>query len=86
MRKYAGLGSVLLLILLLINFFIVAPDVNVIGNHIILITSLLFLLSVILAFLSPQGLYRKIAFSSIVVVIVWFLFFYVLMAVLWSQP
>jgi uncharacterized membrane protein len=86
LKKYAGIVSIFLLVITLFVFFILAPYVDFIGNHIYLITILLFILSMILAFLSEKGLWKKIAFGVIATIIVIFLLFYGLMAILWSQP
>jgi uncharacterized membrane protein len=86
LKKYAGIASVFSLVINIFIFFVLAPYVDFIGNHIYLITILLFILSIILAFLSEKGLWKKVAFGAIAAIIVIFLLFYGLMAILWSQP
>jgi uncharacterized membrane protein len=86
LKKYAGIASVFLLAITFFIFFILAPNVYFIGNHIFLITILLFILSIILAFLSEKGLWKKVAVGAIVAVIVITILVYGLMAILWNQP
>lgn len=86
LKKSAGLLSFLIMVIGLINFFVLAPDVDFIGNHIFPITFSLFVLSLILAICAEKGLWRKIAFGTLIAVIFTFIIFYSLMVIFWSGP
>lgn len=86
LKKYAGLLSFLIMIIGLINFFVLAPDVDFIGEHIFSITFALFALSLILAIYAEKGSWRKIAFGTLMAVIIIFIIFYSAMVIFWSGP
>lgn len=86
MRKYAGMFSVAILVINVINVLSVGLGIDFIANNIYLITFLFFLCSVLLALIAEKGTWRKIAFWSLAAAVLLLLLFYVVMFIVWDEP